>query len=75
MRVITVADNESFKLEMAFEVKTLSTLNIYWNYWINQSTAAKLLWHALENFNPRALLRMRQRDSGISSRYRDYDQH
>jgi glycosyltransferase involved in cell wall biosynthesis len=60
VRVITVADNESFQVRDGIQVKTLSTLNIYWNYWINRSTAKKLLWHALENFNPRALLRMRR---------------
>ena len=60
VRVITVADEEKFEIREGIEVKTLSTLNIYWNYWIQQSALAKLLWHALENFNPRALLRIRQ---------------
>ena len=60
VRVITVADEEKFEIREGIEVKTLSTLNIYWNYWIKQSALAKLLWHALENFNPRALLRIRQ---------------
>jgi len=60
VRVITVADNERFEVRDGVEVKTLKTLNVYWNYWIKQSAVAKLLWHALENFNPRALLRMRR---------------
>ncbi len=60
VRVITVADDESFDVRDGIEVKTLKTLNVYWNYWIKRSAIAKLLWHALENFNPRALLRMRR---------------
>jgi glycosyltransferase involved in cell wall biosynthesis len=61
VRVITVADNESLELRDGIEVKTLRSLNLYWNYWIkNRSAGAKLLWHAIENFNPRALLRMRR---------------
>jgi glycosyltransferase involved in cell wall biosynthesis len=60
VRAITVADSETFEVRDGIEVKTLRSLNVYWDYWIkNRSTAAKLLWHALENFNPRALLRMR----------------
>src|SRR6185437_1277623 len=58
VRVLTVADEETFEIRDGVEVKTLGTLNIYWNYWIKHSTVAKLVWHALENFNPRALLRM-----------------
>ena len=60
VRVLTVADEETFEIRDGVEVKTLGTLNIYWNYWIKQSPVAKLAWHALENFNPRALLRMRR---------------
>ena len=60
VRVITVANQEGLELRDGIEVKTLQTLNVYWNYWIYQSTIAKLAWHALENFNPRALLRMRR---------------
>lgn len=60
VRVIAVADDESLEIRDGIEVKTLKTLNVHWNYWIKQSVVAKLLWHALENFNPRALLRMRR---------------
>lgn len=60
VRVITVADHEKFEVREGVQVKTLSTLNIYWNYWVKQSAVAKLIWHGLENFNPRALLRMRR---------------
>ena len=57
---------KALKREIGIEVKTLRTLNLYWNYWIKRPAIAKLLWHALENFNPRALLRMRREISGLS---------
>jgi len=60
VRVVTVGDNESLEVRDGVEVKTLRSLNIYWNYWVERSALAKLLWHALENFNPRALFRMRR---------------
>lgn len=60
VRVITVGDDENFQFRDGIEVKTVRALNIYWNYWINRSAVAKILWHALENFNPRALWRMRR---------------
>ncbi len=60
VRVVTVGDSESLELRDGVEVKTLRTLNIYWNYWVKRAAIAKLVWHALENFNPRALLRMRR---------------
>ena len=60
VRVIAVADDECLEVRDGVEVKTLKTLNVYWNYWVKQSAVAKLVWHALENFNPRALLKMRR---------------
>jgi glycosyltransferase involved in cell wall biosynthesis len=61
VRVVTVADDDSFEVRDGVQVRTLKSLNLYWNYWKkDRSAAAKLLWHALENFNPRALLRMRR---------------
>ena len=60
IRVVTVGDDERFEVRDGVEVKTIKSLNVYWNYWIERSAIAKLLWHALENFNPRALFRMRR---------------
>jgi glycosyltransferase involved in cell wall biosynthesis len=60
VRVVTVGGGESLELRDGIEVKTLPTLNLYWNYWVKRSAAARLIWHALENFNPRALMRMRR---------------
>ena len=58
VRVVTVADSESIELRGDIEVKTVRSLNLYWDYCISRSVTAKLVWHLLENFNPRALLRM-----------------
>jgi glycosyltransferase involved in cell wall biosynthesis len=41
-------------------VRRLRSLNIYWNYYDDHSALAGLAWHALENFNPQALLVMRK---------------
>src|SRR5690606_11255772 len=35
-------------------------LNVYWNYWVANPAYKKIVWHALENFNPRAFLRVRR---------------
>jgi glycosyltransferase involved in cell wall biosynthesis len=60
VRVVTIADEAKFEIRDGVQVKTLRSFNIYWNYWVQQAALAKLVWHALENFNPRALLRMRR---------------
>lgn len=60
VRVVTIADADDLYQDDDVEVRTLTSLNVYWNYWAKQPSAAKVAWHALENFNPRALLRMRR---------------
>ncbi len=60
VRVLTVGDAEDLRDEGGMEVQTIRSPNVYWNYWKPNPIAAKLAWHALENFNPRALLRMRR---------------
>ncbi|GFO82047.1 MAG: glycosyl transferase [Methyloceanibacter sp.] len=60
VRVITVADGETFDLRDGVEVKTVPSLNVYWNYWVERPAITKLVWHVLENFNPRAYFRMRR---------------
>jgi glycosyltransferase involved in cell wall biosynthesis len=66
VRVLTVADSERFEVRDGVQVKTIRTLNLYWNYWVKQSAAAKLVWHVLENFNPRAFWRMRREIAAFS---------
>jgi glycosyltransferase involved in cell wall biosynthesis len=41
-------------------VHRLPSLNIYWNYYEPRPAWKKLVWHALENFNPRAFGVMRR---------------
>src|SRR6478752_5838525 len=60
VRVLTVGDAEDLRDEGGIEVLTIRSPNVYWNYWKPNPITAKLAWHALENFNPRALLRMRR---------------
>jgi glycosyltransferase involved in cell wall biosynthesis len=60
VRVITNADTDDLYQDDGVEVRTLTSNNVYWNYWAKQPAAAKVAWHLLENFNPRALLRMRR---------------
>lgn len=60
VRVITVAGEETLETRDGVEVKTIGGLNVYWNYWTERPTITKLIWHALENFNPRAYFRMRK---------------
>ena len=60
VRVITIADADDLYDDGGVEVRTLTSNNVYWNYWTKQPAAAKAAWHLLENFNPRALVRMRR---------------
>lgn len=60
VHVVTVAGQDSTELREGIEVRTLESLNVYWNYWLKNPTYKKLAWHALENFNPRAFVRMRR---------------
>lgn len=59
VRVITVGDKANVRDDAGVEVKTIESINVYWDYWKPNPLAAKLVWHGLENFNPRALARMR----------------
>jgi hypothetical protein len=66
VHVITVADNDTQDNRDGIDVRTLRTLNVYWDYWKRNPVYQKLVWHALENGNPRALLRMRRAIASIS---------
>ena len=59
VRVLTVADEEALQEKDGLEIKTIKTLNVYWDYWKKNPAILKLIWHGLENFNPRAFTRMR----------------
>jgi glycosyltransferase involved in cell wall biosynthesis len=66
VHVITVADEDTQEDRDGIDVRTLRSLNLYWNYWKKNPLPAKLAWHALENGNPRALLRMRRAIASIN---------
>ena len=58
--VITVSDDYEQWSDGAVRVKSIGSPNIYWNYWTRHSTMARVIWHLLENFNPRAFFRIRR---------------
>jgi glycosyltransferase involved in cell wall biosynthesis len=65
VHVVTVADEEANEDRDGIDVRTLRSLNVYWDYWKKNSFHRKLAWHALENGNPRALLRMYRTIDGV----------
>jgi glycosyltransferase involved in cell wall biosynthesis len=60
LEVVNVADREEREIYDGIQVQRLSTLNIDWNYRLPRPWWKRLLWHALENFNPRAFVVMRR---------------
>jgi glycosyltransferase involved in cell wall biosynthesis len=60
LEVVNVADREAREVYEGIQVQRISTLNIDWNYRLPRPWWKKLLWHALENFNPRAFVVMRR---------------
>jgi hypothetical protein len=60
VHVVTVADEDTNEDRDGIAIRTLRSLNVYWDYWKKNPFHRKLAWHALENGNPRALLRMRR---------------
>jgi glycosyltransferase involved in cell wall biosynthesis len=56
--VITVSDRYEQWQDGKIRVRSIGSPNIYWNYWKPHSVLAKILWHILENFNPRAFFRI-----------------
>ncbi len=60
LEVVNVADREEREVYEGIQVQRISSLNIDWNYRLPRPWWKKLLWHALENFNPRAFVVMRR---------------
>lgn len=58
--VVTIADDDAQETRGGIEVRTLRSLNVHWDYWKKNPFYKKLVWHLLENGNPRAFLRMRR---------------
>lgn len=58
--VVTVTGEDGQAMRGGIGIRTLPSLNVYWDYWQRNPLAKKLAWHALENGNPRALIAMRR---------------
>ena len=60
VRVVTVGDAAGVEQYKGVEVHIMRSPNVYWDYFFTKRPAAlKMLWHVLENFNPRAYWRLR----------------
>lgn len=61
VQVVSVGDKaEAYVRDDGVVVEFVPPLNIYRNYYEPHPPLAKLVWHALENFNPRAFFAMRR---------------
>ncbi len=60
LEVVNVSGEDKHEIYDGVPVRRLKTLNIDWNYRLPRPGWKKLIWHALENFNPRAYLVMRR---------------
>jgi glycosyltransferase involved in cell wall biosynthesis len=55
VRVLTCSEHEELRLDGDVLVDCVRSPNIYWRFGSMKSTVEKALWHALDNYNPRAL--------------------
>lgn len=60
VEVVNVAGEDKHEIFEGVPVHRLRSLNIDWNYRLPRPAWKKLVWHALENFNPRAFFAMRR---------------
>ncbi|KQV84249.1 glycosyltransferase [Rhizobium sp. Root1220] len=60
LEVINVSGEDKREIYDGVPVRRLPSLNIDWNYRLPRPAWKKFLWHALENFNPRAFVIMRR---------------
>ena len=60
VEVVNVAGEDKHEIFDGVPVHRLRSLNIDWNYRLPRPAWKKLVWHALENFNPRAFFAMRR---------------
>lgn len=60
VRVVTVGDADGVEQYKGVDVHIMRSPNVYWDYFFTKRSAAlKMVWHVLENFNPRAYSRLR----------------
>ncbi|MCV9936369.1 glycosyltransferase [Boseaceae bacterium BT-24-1] len=60
LTVVNVSGEDRHEIYDGVPVHRLRSLNIDWNYRLPRPAWKKVIWHALENFNPRAFLVMRR---------------
>jgi glycosyltransferase involved in cell wall biosynthesis len=60
LNVVNVAGEDRHEIYDGVPVHRLRSLNVDWNYRLPRPAWKKAIWHALENFNPRAFLVMRR---------------
>jgi glycosyltransferase involved in cell wall biosynthesis len=60
LEVVNVSGEDKHEVYDGVPVRRLPSLNVDWNYRLPRQAWKKLLWHALENFNPRAFFVMRR---------------
>lgn len=60
LTVVNVAGEDKYETYDGVPVHRLRSLNIDWNYRLPRPAWKKAIWHALENFNPRAFVVMRR---------------
>lgn len=60
LTVVNVSGEDRHEIYDGVPVHRLRSLNIDWNYRLPRPGWKKAIWHALENFNPRAFLVMRR---------------
>jgi hypothetical protein len=60
LTVVNVSGEDKHETYDGVPVHRLRSLNIDWNYRLPRPGWKKAIWHALENFNPRAFVVMRR---------------
>lgn len=60
VEVITASDTPLDETRDGYHVRSIGSPNLYADYWQPRPGWKKAAWHVLENFNPRAYLRMRR---------------
>jgi glycosyltransferase involved in cell wall biosynthesis len=62
VRVLTISDRPGLRLDSdgRTQVCSIRSPNIYWNFRPGATRMHKLLWHALDNFNPSAVRAVQQ---------------
>ena len=60
VQVLVVSNKNSVSHDRGVEIRTMKSLNIYSNWFAKHALWKKAVWHLLENFNPRAFIRVRK---------------